>query len=173
MVGVWNSIGGVVCVAVTALGLVWSYRIWRKDGWSRGLRAIAWSLIPLAAYLTGAVGLLGRLVNAVVIFAGSIVFSPRTYAGVIVVIIAVLLFILSGGLPLAKERKARKRRKAEKAAARAQRDSGQPGQPAATAGPATKAVEPHRAGAKKAAPGGGGDDDMSDIEEILRRRGIN
>jgi len=170
MVGVWNSIGGVVCVAVTALGLVWSYRIWRKDGWTRGLRAIAWSLIPLAAYLTGAVGLLGRLVNAVVIFAGSIVFSPRTYAGVIVVIVAVLLFILSGGLPLAKERKARKRRKAEKAAARAQRESGQP---AAPAGPETKAVEPHRAGAKKAAPGGGGDDDMSDIEEILRRRGIN
>ncbi len=170
MVGVWNSIGGVVCVAVTALGLVWSYRIWRKDGWSRGLRAVAWSLIPLAAYLTGAVGLLGRLVNAVVIFAGSIVFSPRTYAGVIVVVVAVLLFILSGGLPLAKERKARKRRKAEKAAARAQRDSGQP---AAPAGPQTKAVEPHRAGAKKAATGGGGDDDMSDIEEILRRRGIN
>ncbi len=170
MVGVWNSIGGVVCVVVTALGLAWSYRIWRKDGWSRGLRAIAWSLIPLAAYLTGAVGLLGRLVNAVVIFAGSIVFSPRTYAGVIVVIVAVLLFILSGGLPLAKERKARKRRKAEKAAARRAREAGQP---AATAGAETKAVEPHRAGAKKAAPGGGGDDDMSDIEEILRRRGIN
>lgn len=168
--GVWNSIGGVICVAVTALGLVWSYRIWRKDGWSRGLRAIAWSLIPLAAYLTGAVGLIGRLVNAVVIFAGSIVFSPKTYAGVIVVIAAVLLFILSGGLPLAKERKARKRRKAEKAAAKAQRDSGQP---AAAAGRESKAVEPRKAGAKAAVPGGKGDDDMSDIEEILRRRGIS
>ena len=121
--GVWSDIGGAICVAVTALGLVWSYRIWRKDGVHRGMRAIAWSLIPLAAYLVGAVGLIGRLVNAVVIFAGSLVFSPKTYAGVIVVIVAVLLFLLSGGLPLAKERKARKRRKAEKAAARAQRDS--------------------------------------------------
>jgi hypothetical protein len=168
--GVWNSIGGVVCVAVTVLGLVWSYRIWRKDGVHRGLRAIAWSLIPLAAYLTGAVGLIGRLVNAVVIFAGSIVFSPRTYAGVIVVIVAVLLFLLSGGLPLARERRARKRRKAEKAAARAQREAGQP---AAAAGRETKAVEPRKQGVKTAASGGGADDDMSDIEEILRRRGIS
>ncbi len=166
--GVWSSIGGAVCVAVTVLGLVWSYRIWRKDGVHRGMRAIAWSLIPAAAYLTGAVGLIGRLVNAVVIFAGSIVFSPKTYAGVIVVIVAVLLFVLSGGLPLAKERKARKRRKAEKAAARAQRDSGQP---AAAAGRETKAVEPRKH--KAPVPGGKSDDDMSDIEEILRRRGIN
>jgi hypothetical protein len=170
MMGVWSSIGGAICVAVTALGLVWSYRIWRKDGWHRGLRAIAWSLVPLAAYLVGAVGLIGRLVNAVVIFAGSLVFSPRTYAGVIVVIVAVLLFLLSGGLPLLKERKERKRRKAEKAAARRAREAGQP---AAAAGPATKAVEPRKAGAKQAAPGGGADDDMSDIEEILRRRGIS
>ncbi len=166
--GVWSSIGGAVCVAVTVLGLVWSYRIWRKDGVHRGLRAIAWSLVPLAAYLTGAVGLIGRLVNAVVIFAGSIVFSPKTYAGVIVVIVALLLFVLSGGLPLAKERKARKRRKAEKAAARAQRDSGQP---AAAAGRETKAVEPRKH--KAPVPGGKNDDDMSDIEEILKRRGIN
>ena len=166
--GVWSDIGGAICVAVTALGLVWSYRIWRKDGVHRGMRAIAWSLIPLAAYLTGAVGLIGRLVNAVVIFAGSIVFSPKTYAGVIVVIVALLLFVLSGGLPLAKERKARKRRKAEKAAARAQRDSGQP---AAAAGRETKAVEPRKH--KAPVPGGKSDDDMSDIEEILRKRGIS
>ena len=166
--GVWSDIGGAICVAVTALGLVWSYRIWRKDGVHRGMRAIAWSLIPLAAYLVGAVGLIGRLVNAVVIFAGSLVFSPKTYAGVIVVIVALLLFVLSGGLPLAKERKARKRRKAEKAAARAQRDSGQP---AAAAGRETKAVEPRKH--KAPVPGGQDDDDMSDIEEILKRRGIN
>jgi hypothetical protein len=166
--GVWSDIGGAICVAVTALGLVWSYRIWRKDGVHRGMRAIAWSLIPLAAYLVGAVGLIGRLVNAVVICAGSLVFSPKTYAGVIVVIVAVLLFLLSGGLPLAKERKARKRRKAEKAAARAQRDSGQP---AAAAGRETKAVEPRKH--KAPVPGGKSDDDMSDIEEILRKRGIS
>jgi hypothetical protein len=166
--GVWSDIGGAICVAVTALGLVWSYRIWRKDGVHRGMRAIAWSLIPLAAYLVGAVGLIGRLVNAVVIFAGSLVFSPKTYAGVIVVIVAVLLFLLSGGLPLAKERKARTRRTAEKAAARAQGDSGQ--RPAA-AGRETKAVEPRKH--KAPVPGGKSDDDMSDIEEILRKRGIS
>ena len=34
--GVWSDIGGAICVAVTALGLVWSYRIWRKDGVTAG-----------------------------------------------------------------------------------------------------------------------------------------
>jgi hypothetical protein len=165
---VWSSIGGAICVIVTALGLVWSYRIWRKDGVSRGLRAIAWSLLPLAAYLVSAVGLIGRLVNAIVIFGGSVVFSPKTYAGVIVVALSVVLFLVSGGLPLAKERKARKERKAAKAAARAEREAGR--QQAAPAGRQSKAVEQRKPGAKVPA---GDDDDMSDIQEILKRRGIN
>src|SRR5437899_6913238 len=96
---VWSSIGGAICVAVSALGLVWSWRIWRKNGASRGMRAAAWSLLPLAAYLTSAVGLLGNLVNAVVKFAGAFIFSPKTYAGVIVVAIAAVLFLASGGIP--------------------------------------------------------------------------
>jgi hypothetical protein len=169
MMSVWNTIGGAICVIVTALGLVWSYRIWRKDGVSRGLRAIAWSLLPLAAYLVSAVGLLGRLVNAIVIFAGSVVFSPKTYAGVIVVALSVVLFLVSGGLPLAKERKARKERRAAKAAARAEREAGR--QPAAPSGRQSQAVEQRQAHSKAAVPGG--DDDMSDIQEILKRRGIN
>jgi hypothetical protein len=164
---VWSSIGGAVCVAVSALGLVWSWRIWRKNGASRGMRAAAWSLIPLGAYLTGAVGLLGRLVNAVVRFAGAFIFSPKTWAGVIVIGLAVLLFVASGGVPLVGGRKGRRRKGGD--------DAGQPAVPAGQqgrqAGDSRKAVEPRKA--KAPVPGTSDDDDMSDIQEILRRRGIS
>jgi hypothetical protein len=166
---VWSSIGGAICVAVSALGLVWSWRTWRKNGATRGIRAVAWSLLPLAAYLVGAVGLLGRLVNAVVRFAGAFVFSPKSWAGVIVLGLIAVLFLASGGLPLMNWRKNRKRRKVSGS------DGAGDGQAAVPAGrqapEGRKAVEPRRS--KATVPGGGDDEDMKDIQEILRRRGIN
>lgn len=159
---VWLSIGGGICVAASAVGLVLSWMIWRKKGASRGARAVAWSLLPLAAYLTGAVRLLGTLVSAIVRFSGSFVFSPKSWAGVIVVGVAALLFLSSGGLPLLNRRKARERRKLAAAAGQredAGRDDGSP-----------KAItRPNR---KAPVPGGSDDDDMGDVQEILRRRGI-
>jgi hypothetical protein len=168
---VWSSIGGAICVAVTVVGLGLSWRLWRKSGATRGIRGVAWSLLPLAAYLTGAVGLLGRLVNAIVRFAGGFVFSPKSWAGVIVVGVAVLLFLTSGGLPLLNWRKARERRKA---AAAASRDSdSRAAVPAARRRGGAQAADPPAVGAPAAqGPAGAGDDDLSDVQEILRRRGI-
>jgi hypothetical protein len=158
---VWADIGGAICVAVAAVGLIFSYLIWRRQGASRGMRAVAWSLLPLAAYLTGAVLLLGRMVNAVVRFAGSFVFSPKAWAGIIVVGVAAVLFASSGGLPLLNWRKSRARRKAAKAA----RQDGVMDAPASS---------PAVAAPKRSAPvpRGSSDEDMDDIQEILRRRGI-
>jgi hypothetical protein len=159
---VWSSIGGAVCVAVTAVGLILSWLTWRKNGAVRGMRAVAWSLLPLAAYLTGAVLLLGRLVNAVVRFAGSFVFSPKAWAGIVVVGIAAALFLSSGGLPLLNWRKARARRKAaaEGGGGRKSRST------------ASQASPPAVDGRKAPVPRGPEDDDMGDVQEILRRRGI-
>jgi hypothetical protein len=158
---IWNSIGGAVCVAVTAVGLVMSWRIWRKSGATRGMRAVAWSLLPLAAYLTGAVRLLGNLVSAIVRFSASFVFSPKSWAGVVVVGIAALLFLSSGGLPLLNWRKARERRKNAAAAAEANGSGTTTSQPAVTAGKRKTPV-----------PAGSDDDDMSDVQDILNRHGI-
>jgi hypothetical protein len=174
----WSSIGGAVCVAVTVLGLLLSWRVWRKKGVTRGLRAVAWSLLPLAAYLTHSVKLIGRLVQAVVLFAGSFVFSPLAWAGVVVLGISVVLFLASGGLPLLNWRKARERRKL---AAQAKADgsaaqAGQAGQAGQVAGPAGQANggQPAAVASRRKAPvpGAAEDDDMGDIQEILRRRGI-
>jgi hypothetical protein len=156
----WNSIGGGICVAVSAVGLVMSWLIWRRKGAAAGSRAIAWSLIPLVAYLTNAVLLIGRIVNAIVRFAGSFVFSPKSWAGVIVLGVAVVLFLVSGGLPLMNWRRRRERRKAAGSGAdgKAARDGGR------------KAVDAPRG--KTPAPRPAGEDDMSEVEEILRQRGI-
>jgi hypothetical protein len=171
---IWSSIGGAVCVAVTVAGLALSWLIWRKKGATRGMRAVAWSLLPLAAYLTHSVLLIGRLVNAVVQFAGAFVFSPKAWAGVIVVGIAAALFLASGGLPLLNWRKARERRKLAAQAAKAAKANGSAGEASAPAvgqanGQPTAAVAPR---GKASVPSAADDDDLGDIQEILRRRGI-
>jgi hypothetical protein len=154
-VGTWLNIGGWVCVAITIVGLVLSVMVWRKKGPGSGLRGIAWSLIPLAAYLTHSVRLLGQIGSAVVQFAGSFVFSPKAWLGVGLLGVSVLLFLVSGGAPLMRGRKQRKAAKAGTAARSAD------GQPKASV-PATRQ--------KPAVPAG--DDDLADVREILRRRGI-
>jgi hypothetical protein len=163
----WLSVGGAICVAISAVGLIASWLVWRKKGAISGMRGVAWSLIPLVAYLTNSVLLIGRIASAIARFAGAFVFSPKSWAGVIVLAVAVLLFAVSGGLPLLKWRKGRERRKVAGQAGRADEAVGQGGRAAPGSQPAVtgrrKAPEPHAADP---------DDDMSEVEAILRQRGI-
>jgi len=154
-VSTWLSIGGAVCVAVSIVGLVLSVLAWRKRGPRSGLRGIAWSLLPIAAWLTHSVGLIGHIVSAIVQFAGSFVFSPRAWLGVILLGVSVLLFVASGGIPLLRSRK---RRKDEKRG----RSVGAGTQPAS--------VTP--AGSRPAMPPAQ-DDDLADVRDILKRHGIS
>jgi hypothetical protein len=163
----WNSIGGAICVAISAAGLIASWLVWRKKGAISGMRGIAWSLIPLAAYLTNSVLLIGRIGAAIGRFAGAFVFSPKTWAGVIVLAVALLMFFISGGLPLLNWRKARERRKV---ASRAAQADGTGVQGAGTAPGSQPALAAPRR--KAAAPPADSDDDMSEVEAILRQRGI-
>ena len=134
-----------LCVGLTGLGLVASWLAWRRRGAAAGMRGAAWSLLPLAAYLTGAVEMLWRIGTAIADWVGGFVFSPRVWSGVIVVGLAVVLFLLSRAL----------RARAPKG-----RREVQPG--------SRREVEPARKQAA-ATP----DDDFSEVEEILRRRGIS
>src|SRR5260370_38439633 len=87
-----------LCGGLTALGLVASWFAWRRRGVAAGLRGAAWSLLPLAAYLTGAVEMLWKMGTAVTTFAASFIFSPKVWSGVIVAGVSALLFAVSGGL---------------------------------------------------------------------------
>ncbi len=170
----WNSIAWFpLCVGVTAAGLVFSWFAWRRRGARRGIRAAAWSVLPLAAYLTGAILLIGRIGSAIVQFAGSFVFSPKTWAGVALFALSVALFLTSGGMP--KVRKGKKRGRSGEATQAAATTGGQ----AAVAARGNRGAEVTAAAPKPAkvprGKGGAADDDGldADVAEILRRRGIS
>lgn len=161
--GTWLSIAtGTTCLIVTIIGLILSVWAWRAKGPRSGMRGIAWSLLPIVMYLTGAIRLVGRLGSAIVTFAGSFVFSPKAWLGVILFFIAALLFLITGGIPLLHRGRKRDKRRKDKEARRArQTENGVQ----ATSAPATRS----QAGPP---PGSPPKDDMSDVEDILRRHGI-
>ena len=91
-----------ITAGLAILGLIVSFFLWRRRGAAAGLRGVAWSLLPVAAYLIGAIELLWRFGSAIASFASSFVFSPRVWAGIIVVIVSLVLFVISlvmGWLP--------------------------------------------------------------------------
>jgi uncharacterized membrane protein len=169
----WNSIAWFpLCVGLTAAGLVYSWFAWRRRGARRGIRAAAWSVLPLAAYLTGAILLIGRIGSAIVQFAGSFVFSPKTWVGVALFGLSGLLFLTSGGMP--KVRKQKKRGSNGEAAQAAATTGGNAAvAPRGNRGAEVTAAAPKPA--KVARGKGAADDDAldADVAEILRRRGIS
>jgi len=148
-----------ITAGLAILGLIVSFFLWRRRGAAAGLRGVAWSLLPVAAYLIGAIELLWRFGSAIASFASSFVFSPRVWAGIIVVIVSVLLFVISGRL------RARARRRSGGQAA--------PKAAGAGAGTATTAGKPGKAvTAPKRQPAVVDDDVLGDAAEVLRRHGI-
>lgn len=146
-----GSFAGPIFVAVTVAGLILSGLAWRRKGARSGIRGIAWSLLPAAAWLTHALGLVGRIVSAVVRFGASFVFSPEAWLGVILVGVSVLFFLISGGIPLVGTRRRHHK----------EVDSGRGEPRAPVAGSSGRAaVEP-------------GDDDLADVRDILKKHGIS
>ena len=173
----WNSIAWFpLCAGLTGVGLVLSWFTWRRRGLRRGIRAVAWSLLPMALYLTGSILLVGRIGSAVVQFATSFVFSPKTWAGVILLCLSAAIFLTSGGVP-----RLRRKKRGGKGDEKSEKEVGRnPGAPAVTTagnravaqvGAAPKQAKP----AKQGKQGKGGDDDSLDPEvaAILRRHGIS
>ncbi|HEY1347871.1 MAG TPA: cellulose synthase [Streptosporangiaceae bacterium] len=144
---------------LTLIGLIVSFFVWRRRGAAAGLRGVAWSLLPVAAYLIGAIQLLWRFGTAIASFASSFVFSPRVWAGIIVVIVSLVLFVVSGRL----RRRARRRSGGQAAPKAAGAGTGT----AAPAGRPGKAVT-----APKRQPAAVDDDVLGDAAEVLRRHGI-
>ncbi len=87
-----------LCAGLTGLGLVLSYLVMRRRGLGSGLRWAALSLLPLAAYLTGAIKMIWQMGVAIGDFAKGFVFSAQVWAGIAVAGLAVVLFVASGPL---------------------------------------------------------------------------
>lgn len=90
----WQALG----LTLTVLGMVASFLVWRRRGAAAGLRGVAWSLLPLAAALTGTLRLLWEITDAVASWALRLVFSPVVWIGVVLTGVSVVLFVVSGVL---------------------------------------------------------------------------
>jgi hypothetical protein len=158
-----------LCAGVTGVGLVLSFLWLRRRGVAAGLRGAAWSLLPLAAYLTGALPTAWQIGTAIGGFFGGLVLNPTVWAGVAVAGLAGVLFLVSGLL--------RGRRRAAAPAASetpATAPSAGRGKPLAPGEPAQRQQSPQRKAAPVAKPAAkpAADDDFSDVEDILKRHGI-
>ena len=163
-----------LCAGLTGLGLVLSYLVMRRRGLGSGLRAAAWSLLPLAAYLTGSVKMFWKIGVAIGDFAKGFAFSAEVWSGIAVAGLAVLLFVVSG--PMRRRRVKQGQDKQAVGAKTQGRELAPRTAPVATAASArtqgpqsTQGVPVKASKGKKAADD---DDDLGDVEDILRRHGI-
>ena len=136
----WQALG----LTLTVLGLAASVLLWRRRGAVSGLRAVAWSLLPLAAGLTGTLRLLWEIADSVVTWATRLVFSPVVWLGIVLAGVSAALFVVSGIL-------------------RRRTPSSTPSRPAVSGSPARG----------QGKPAVSGDDDMADIEALLKKHGIS
>ena len=145
-----------LALVLTVVGAALSWMAWRRRGLAAGLRGLAWTLVPVAAWLTGTLKLAASIVEDVSSWATKLVFSPAVWAGVIVAGAAAALFVVSGmmrsrGIGVRGKAAERATRKAERVQAKGE-------VPAA----APKQGKRHDDDL----------DDMADIEAILKKHGI-
>lgn len=171
-----------LAAGLTILGLLLSYLAYRRRGLRPALLGVAFSLLPVAAYLTGAIEMLWKIGAAIGQFGTAFVFSPSKWAGIGVTGLAIALFLAAGGRR--RRQAAREARKAARADRKAEAGgpSAAPALSAGKASPGTQILPTERKRVpveRTAAPAKGSrqatlsnDDDMKDIEDILRKRGI-
>jgi hypothetical protein len=145
---------GALALTLTVLGSIWTWVAFRRRGAGSGLRALAFTLLPVAAYLTNTLRMFTRIVEAVADWATSLVFDPGVWIGVVLAGLSVALFAAS--------RFVRARSPRTRPAAESSR-----GPRAADRRPAAGELPPTRGRGEPAI-----DDDMAEIEALLRRRGI-
>lgn len=133
-----------LALSLTVLGGIWTWVAFRRRGARSGLRALAVTLLPLAAYFTDTLQMLTAVATEVGDWATSLVFDPVTWLGITLAGVSVVLFVVAGRF-------------------RAREVGRTSGAPAAQNRTISDANRPAIAQ----------DDDMADIEALLRKRGIS
>lgn len=86
---------GALALTLTLIGALLTVGAWRRRGAAAGIRGLAWTLVPVAAWLTGMLRLATDILDSVVTWAARVVFSPVVWVGVIVAGISAALFVTS------------------------------------------------------------------------------
>jgi hypothetical protein len=144
-----------LALVLTFVGGAMSFLAWRRRGLAAGLRGLAWTLVPVAAWLTGTLKLAGNIVDDVTDWAAHLVFSPSVWLGIVVAGAAVVLWFVSGAM-----------------LARGVGTRGVAGRDRTAAVPGQEHKQVSAAPTKKKSARNDDLDDMADIEAILKKHGI-
>ncbi|WP_405734007.1 hypothetical protein OG607_38810 [Streptomyces sp. NBC_01537] len=139
-----------VCVALSAAGLAIALLTAYRKRYLAAVRTAAFALLPVGLYMTGLVTLGSKVGKAVGSWASDLVFKPSVWAGFGVLAVSVVLY--AGSRFAAGRRKEKGRGRGAAAVAPA---SAAPALPKSKRAQATSDLS-----------------DFSDVEEILKRRGI-
>lgn len=148
--------------ALTVAGAIWTWIAFQRRGAATGLRALGFTLLPAAAWLTGTLEMVVEIAGSVTDWATSLVFNVFTWAGVGLAGLAVVLFLVSGIIR-------------DRQLARGQQPGSTGSTPETGDGGAGRrtSLPPASARTKGGSPiGSPVDDEMADIEALLRKRGI-
>jgi hypothetical protein len=146
--GLVNDVSwGALALALTALGGIYTWWALRHRGFAAAVRAGGFTLLPLAAWMTGLLEVFGDITDVLSHWFVHLVFSPVVWLGVIVFVVA---FVLIGAGNFVTRR----------------RDPA-PDKPAKRRAEAPRSVSP----TTKKDPLI--DDEMAEIQAILKKRGIS
>lgn len=140
--------GALAFALSTLLGVVTFFR-WRARGLAAGLRGAGWTILPVAAWLTGVLELAFEIGDSVGHWAVRLVFSPVVWLGIVLAGVAVVLFGASAVL-------------------RSRRVDAVPG-----SGTPPPALDRPKMRGRRRGSAAIGDEDLDDIEAILRKHGIS
>ena len=141
--------------ALTAAGAIWTWIAFRRRGAANGLRALGFTLLPAAAWLTGTLEMVVEIAGSVTDWATGLVFNVLTWSGVGLAGLAMVLFVVSGFIR-------------DRQLARGQSAGGT----GAVADPRTSGRRELPATSDRTKGGSPIDDEMADIEALLKKRGI-
>ncbi|MBF9068630.1 hypothetical protein [Streptacidiphilus fuscans] len=155
---------GIICMALSAVGVVLAVLTATRGRFRSGIRWLAVALIPTGLWLTGLITVFRQIGHSLASWATHLVFDPRVWVGVVMLGMAVVLLFSTGW------RLRRGKAKGTGASSVAAKQSA----PAATAGRPAGGNQalPAKSSGKSGASTGTDLGDFSDIEEILKRRGI-
>ena len=134
-------------LSLTVLGAIWTWLSFRRRGLASGLRALAFTLLPVAAYLTKTLRLFTRIVDAIGDWALNLAWNPTVWAGIVVAGVSGVLLVVSG--PMRARQLGGPRKKPDDAP--------------------REVAAPKRTGGSAPVV----DDEMAEIEALLRKRGIS
>jgi hypothetical protein len=136
---------GALALSLSVVGSIYTWWALRHRGVAAAVRGAGLTLLPIAAWLTGLLQVLGEIGDSLSSWLARLVFSPSTWLGFLIGFVA---FVLIGGARVLGRRT-------------------EPEAPAPRRPSAPKSVAPTKSADPLI------DDEMAEIQAILKKRGIS